>query len=166
MSVAPWWPTKIRQFAAHVGARVGLDERAALAAWLTPEQLRLFDAMHPADQRHGLDVMEELRASGETDPDLLVAGLFHDAAKGRATGLWHRVAWSLGERYGTWVWRTAGRLPGFGRALERLAGHADASADLALAAGCSPRAAALIRHRAAPSDRRLVEALRRADEAH
>ena len=164
--MAPWWPTKIRQFATHLGARVGASERAALAAWLTPAQLRLFETMHPADQRHGLDVLEDLRASGETDPDLLLAGLFHDAAKGPATGLWHRVVWSLGERYGTWVWGLARRVPGFGRALELLAGHADASAELALAAGCSPRAAALIRHRPGPSDRRLLEALKRADEAH
>ena len=53
--------------------------------------------MHVADQRHGLDVVASLRAAGRTDPDLLLAGLLHDAGKGQ-TGVWPRVAWSLGER--------------------------------------------------------------------
>ena len=44
----------------------------------------------------------------------------------------------LGQR-GTarWVWRRSARLPGFGPALERLRTHAETSAALAAAAGCS-----------------------------
>ena len=56
---------------------------------------------------------------GATDPDLLLAGLLHDAGKGD-TGIWPRVAYSLGQRYGTWVWAASRWLPGFGPALERL----------------------------------------------
>ena len=70
-------------------------ERAALVAWTTPAQLALFDAMHVADRRHGLDVVASLRADGVTEPDVLVAGLLHDAGKGD-TGVWPRVAYTLG----------------------------------------------------------------------
>ncbi len=140
-------------------------ERRGLGGWLTPEQLAVFDAMHPADQRHGLDVVRHLRAAGQTDGDLLLAGLLHDSAKGRQVRLPHRVAWSLGERYGAWVLRLSAPLPGFRRAFGRLERHAEASADLALRAGCSERTAELIRHQSAPLDPGAGEALRRADEA-
>lgn len=140
-------------------------ERRRLEGWLTPEQLAAFDSMHPADQRHGLDVVRHLEGAGESDPELLLAGLLHDAAKGRRVRLTHRVAWSLGERYGPWVLRLSAPLPGFRRAFDRLERHADASAELALRAGCSERTAELIRHQAAPLDPGAGEALRRADEA-
>ena len=56
-----WWAHKVRQFRSHIRARVGPDERAELADWLTPPQLVLFDSMHVADRRHGLDVVATLR---------------------------------------------------------------------------------------------------------
>ena len=128
--MASWWASKVRQFRTHLRARVSPGERAALATWTTAPQLALFDSMHVADRRHGLDVVASLRAEGVTDPDALLAGLLHDAGKGD-TGVWPRVAWSLGEAYGAWVWRVAGVLPGFGDALERLRTHAEVSARLA-----------------------------------
>lgn len=134
-------------------------------AWTTPAQLALFDRMHVADQRHGLDVVASLRAEGVTEPDLLVAGLLHDAGKGQ-TGVVPRIAYSLGQRYGTWIWRLAAILPGFGPALARLHTHADTSAVLATAAGCSARSVALIRDQDAPTDPEFGELLRLADEAN
>jgi hypothetical protein len=115
-----WWARKARQLGRHVAARVRPVERAALAEWLTPAQLALFDAMPPADRRHALDVVTALRASGVADRDVHLAGLFHDAGKGRSVRLWHRVAWSLGELLGPWVHRLAARLPGGGDAMARL----------------------------------------------
>ena len=56
--------------------------------------------MHRADQRHGLDVVRALRVAGHDDPDVLVAGLLHDSAKGKEVGLWQRVGWSLADHYG------------------------------------------------------------------
>ena len=147
----------------HISARVTADERGELAAWLSPEQRRLFAAMHRADRRHGLDVVARLRADGWTDEDVLLAGLFHDAGKGR-TGLWPRVAWSLGERYGRLPQIVAGMVPGMRRALAVLDTHPESSARLAQAAGCSERTAALIRDQAHPADD-AGRALRRADEA-
>jgi hypothetical protein len=164
-SSVSWWAVKVRQFRAHVGAAVAPSERAELATWLSPAQLALFDAMPVADRRHGLDVVRTVRASGATDADLLIAGLLHDAGKGRAVGLWPRVAWSLGERYGPWVWRVAGVLPGFAVALDRMRGHAQRSAELAQQAGCSARTVDLIRHQAEPADSEGA-VLQLADEAN
>ena len=160
-----WWAGKVRQAMAHVRARVAPSERAAVATWLRPEQLALFDTMHIADRRHGLDVMATLRADGVTDTEVLLAGLLHDAGKGQ-TGLPPRVAYSLGQAYGAWVWRVAGVLPGFSAALERLRTHAETSAVLAAEAGCSPRTVELIRHQDAPIDPVDGRRLQLADEAN
>jgi hypothetical protein len=163
--VASWWAARIRQFGSHVRACVTDAEREALENWLTPQQAELFDAMPVADRRHGLDVVASLRSSGETDHELLLAGLLHDAGKGRAVGLWPRVAFSLGERYGSWVWRVSRPLPGFRVALDRLRDHAERSAALATDAGCSQRTVELIRHQSEPLDRDGA-VLRLADEAN
>jgi hypothetical protein len=162
--MASWWASKVRQFGRYLGGTVAADERLQLETWLTPAQARLFDSMHRADQRHGLDVVARLRTGGAEDPDLLLAGLLHDAGKGRSTGLWHRVGWSLGERYGRRVRGVVAALPGFSPALERMDRHAAVSAELARSAGCSERTAELIRLQASPDDAE-GEALRRADEA-
>jgi hypothetical protein len=140
-------------------------ERDDLATWLSPPQQAVFDAMHVADRRHGLDVVAALRADGVRDDDLLIAGLLHDAGKG-STGVWPRVAYSLGQASGAWVWRVAGILPGFRKALGRLRDHAELSAILAEEAGCSPRTVELIRHQDAPRDPEFGELLRLADEAN
>ncbi len=140
-------------------------ERAELADWLTPTEFALFDRMHVADRRHGLDVAATLRGEGVRDRDVLVAGLLHDAGKGDV-GVWPRVAWSLGEAYGSWVWTVAAILPGFRRDLERLRHHEEASARLAQDAGCSPRIVALIADRPAPGDASFGALLRSADEAN
>ena len=164
-SLASWWASKVRQFRSHVRARVRPDERDGLADWLTPEQLALFDGMHVADRRHGLDVVATLRRDGVVDHDLLVAGLLHDAGKGQ-TGVWPRVAYALGQAYGPWILRLARPIPGWRTPLERLAVHADTSASLAEAAGCSPRTVELIRHQEAPIDPEAGRALQLADEAN
>ena len=164
-SSASWWASRTRQFRAHLRANVTPAERAALATWIAPAQLELFDAMHIADRRHGLDVVASLRAEGVTEPDLLVAGLLHDAGKGD-TGVWPRVAYSLGTRYGDWVTRVAAVLPGFRPSLDRLRTHAETSAAMAAAAGCSPRTVELIRNQDDPLDAEFGELLRLADEAN
>lgn len=160
-----WSASKARQFGRHLVARVGPAERVALEAWTTPAQRTLFDAMPRADQRHALDVVAGLRARGIDDPEVLAAGLLHDAGKGRSIRLWHRVAWSLGERFGKWVWSAAGRLPGGAAAMERLCDHGLRSAELAARAGCSPRTVALIRGDAPAADNPAMRALSEADEA-
>jgi hypothetical protein len=158
---------RVEQFVGHLRARVGADE-AGLARQLLPDAAwPLFERMPVADRRHALDVVGRLTAGGHDDPDLLVAALLHDCAKGRRMRLWHRVAGVLLEAF----------LP---RALTRLASadpgswrypfhlylhHAGLSADAALAAGCSARAAAFIRGTPAEADASLAAALKAADEA-
>ena len=167
MSVPPLsWSARVRQFRTHLTARVAPDERAALAGWLQPDQLALFDGMHVADRRHGLDVAAALRVAGTSDQELLLAGLLHDCAKGPTVGVWPRVAWTLAQSLGPWVVALTRWLPGFAAALDRLRDHADMSADAALAAGCSPRTAELIRHQSRPLDPLAGELLRLADEAN
>ncbi|MGH2473746.1 MAG: hypothetical protein ACRDIL_00655 [Candidatus Limnocylindrales bacterium] len=165
VSSTSWWAAKVRQFRAHRRADVSAAERAGLDAWLTTAQLALFDAMHVADRRHGLDVVATLRSDGVDEPDLIVAGLLHDAGKG-ATGVWPRVAYALGQGYGPWVWRVAALLPGFGHALAVLRDHAETSARMAAAAGCSSRTVELIRHQDAPIDPDAGRRLQLADEAN
>lgn len=160
-----WWGRKIARTRTYLRSRVPADERDGLTGWLTPGQLDVFDAMPTADRRHGLDVVAYLRSRGVTDPDLLTAALLHDSGKGPRVRLVHRVAWSLGERYGPWIWRAAGPLPGFKRGLRQLRDHAERSAALAERAGCSPRTVELIRHQDEPADE-AGRLLHEADEAN
>lgn len=140
-------------------------ERAALASWVTPRQLEVFDRMHVADQRHGIDVVATLRTHGVTDREVLVAGLIHDAGKGQ-TGIWPRVAYSLGQAYGSSIWRAATVVPGWKAPVQRLHDHAETSARMAAEAGCTARTVELIRYQDAPLDLDAGRLLKLADEAN
>jgi hypothetical protein len=164
-STTSWWVARFRQFRTHLRARVTPQERTALATSITPAQLALFDSMHVADRRHGLDVVASLRAERVIEDDALLAGLLHDAGKGN-TGVWPRVVYSLATSYGSWMLWVPRRLPGFAAALDRLRRHAETSAELASAAGCPARTVALIRYQDAPIDPDFGELLRLADEAN
>jgi hypothetical protein len=164
MPQSRFWAGKARQFRAHLLARVTSHERQVLTAWTRPAELALFDAMHVADRRHGLDVVAYLRRAGVTDRDVLAAALLHDCGKGD-TGWPPRVAWSLGEAFGPWVWAVAGRLPGWSNAMTRLRDHAQLSAAAVAAAGLSPRAVTLVREQANPSDPEFGRVFHAADEA-
>ena len=159
-----WWATKVRRVQSHLTATVSPAEWAGLAGWLTPAQLDVFDGMLVADRRHGLDVVAAMRAAGIDSAEALLAGLLHDAGKGR-TGIAPRVVHSLGQAYGAWIPRLAGRWPGMTAALERLEHHPETSARLAEGAGCSKRTVELIRWQEAPRDPEFGEPLRLADEA-
>jgi hypothetical protein len=159
-----WWSGKLRRTWSFVRSRVTPAERAELATWLQPPELFLFVGMHPADRRHGLDVVRSLRAAGVTDRDVLLAGLVHDAGKGR-TGLVPRVLHALSERYGRWIEGLAMSVPMLAESMIRLGRHAELSARLASAAGCPPRTVELIRWQSAPRDP-VGELLLAADEAN
>ncbi|MEO7912443.1 MAG: hypothetical protein ABIV47_22580 [Roseiflexaceae bacterium] len=70
-----------RQFAAAVAARLTPEERALVAAALSPAELALFERMPRHDQRHCLDVYRLLLRGGYADPLLLRAALLHDCGK-------------------------------------------------------------------------------------
>ena len=164
MSRTSWWAHKARQLGRHLVARVRDGERDELAAWLRPAERELFDAMHVADRRHGLDVAAVLRRGGIRDRDVLAAAVLHDCAKGD-TGPLPRIAWSLGEAYGPWVLSIARRVPGWDAALTRLETHAEASARLVESAGLPPFAVDLVRYQAEPQDPTYGTAFHAADEA-
>jgi hypothetical protein len=162
---AGWWSGKLRQARRYFGARVTPAERAALASWLAPGQLAVFDAMNLADRRHGLDVVAWLRADGIDDREVLLAGLLHDAGKGQV-GFVPRVIHSLSQAYGAWILRLTLPLPRLGASMARLQAHAELSATQAAAAGCSPRTVELIRHQDDPQPADLAgQRLHLADEA-
>ena len=163
--MARWWGPKLRRTRAYLRARVSTAECERMAGFLEPAQLALFDGMQVADRRHGLDVMAYLERRGVTDHDLLLAGLLHDCGKDGKLRLVHRVAWSLGQRYGEWVWRASERMPTFRTGLATLRGHGERSAALAQGAGCSPRTVELIRNQDLPSDEE-GRMLHEADEAN
>ncbi|HYO44171.1 MAG TPA: hypothetical protein VES19_13310 [Candidatus Limnocylindrales bacterium] len=131
---------------------------------MTPPELALFDAQHVADRRHGLDVAAFLRRAGVRDRDVLAAAVLHDCAKGD-TGFGPRIAWSLRERFGPWMLVPVRVVPGWDAALDRLAVHAEASADLCAAAGLPPRAVNLVRNQATPRDPDFGAVFHAADEA-
>jgi hypothetical protein len=160
-----WWAAKLRQATSYWTRRVRPLERSALAGWLPPAQLALFDAMHRADRRHGLDVVATLRSAGVTDPEVLAAGLLHDCGKGDA-GFVARVVHALAVAYGAPIRAAGMRVPGLRAPLERLRDHAERAAALAREAGCSVRTVELIRWQEAPRDPVDGERLRLADEAN
>jgi hypothetical protein len=164
--VSGWWAAKFRRFVRYFVGRISDAERTAVSEWLTPPQLALFDSMHRADQRHGLDVVRALRLDGQRDPDLLLAGLLHDCGKGRSLHVWHRVGWSLTERYGHRMEKVLLAIPTFKPAFVTIAAHAERSAALALTAGASTICADLIRNQAEPTDEHLGRALLVADQAN
>jgi len=86
---------RARQFRRTLAPNVTDDERRAARAVLGPSLFALFVAMQPADQRHCLDVYELLRSNGESNIDVLIAALIHDAGKAgdgpARIRIWHRV---------------------------------------------------------------------------
>jgi hypothetical protein len=157
----------VAQFVGHLTARVRPGEEALVRQLLPARAVALFDAMPVADRRHGLDVAQRLLARGIDDPDVLAAALLHDAAKGHAMRLWHRVGGVLLEAFAP---RLLARLAspdsrswrhGFHLYLH----HEALSADAAVAAGCTARVGDFIRGSVPAADATLADALRAADDA-
>jgi hypothetical protein len=175
---------RVRQFISALRANsspLSEAEASEAQAHLPEEAWRLFRAMPRQDQRHSLEVLHTLRATGDVPPALAQAALLHDCAKHRGgIRLWHRVAVVLIKAFDPESmdrWRVMGapapsnwRYP-FWAHLH----HAEDGARLAAEAGCDPLAVALIRQhggRAAagtldlpdPPDRRLLADLQAADD--
>ena len=156
--------SRLKQFLAAVRARVSGDEIAILEQHLDPSQRDLFRQMSPIDQRHCLDVFNNLLRQGHSDPDLLRAALLHDVGK-RGIHLWHRVAGVLLEAF----WPTLLEKLAVNRPQSWLYGfyiywyHADVSAELAGRSGCSPSVVELIRGHHTPSENEQAKALWDAD---
>jgi hypothetical protein len=158
---------RVEQFLGHVRARVTPDEASRARQLLPAASWPLFEAMPVADRRHALDVARRLTDAGHDDADLLAAALLHDAAKGHAMRLWHRIGGVLLEAVAPGLLSRLGSTDprswrhGFYLYLHHAALSADAAADV----GCPDRVVAFIRGTAAPADASLAAAFTAADEA-
>ena len=163
------------QFTRAITARVRENERALVRESLSPEQAALFFSMQRSDQRHCLDVYGTLVRAGYGDDDLLCAALLHDVGKAqkgifapdvfvgepagfrrptvcsRQMTVFHRVAIVLLQaldaraKGSRWLDRLAADGRGWRAPFAIHARHAQAGAERAQAAGCSPTVVALIR---------------------
>ena len=159
---------RVRQLVAHLTARVRPGEEDEVRRVLHGDAWRLYAAMPVADRRHALDVVARLRAGGHADADVVTAALLHDAAKGHRMRLWHRVAGVLLDAAVPGLLRRlASPDPGSRRHPFHLyLHHGRLSAEMAAAAGVSPRAVALIRgDEVGAIDVPLMRALQAADDA-
>ncbi|WP_119065417.1 HD domain-containing protein [Aggregatilinea lenta] len=122
------------------------DMRAARA--LAPELFALYRRMRRAERQHSLRVLNALLRGGHSDPDLLAAALLHDVGKIRtAFYLPEKVLVVLVKavapsRY--WAWG-GGSAHGWRRPFAVSVQHPAWGAELAAAAGASPRTVELIR---------------------
>ena len=158
---------RVGQFVSHVRARVDPAEEALVERLLPTAAHVLFRGMPVADRRHGLDVAQRLLAAGHDDPDLLAAALLHDAGKGHRLRLWHRVGGVLLEAVAPNLLRRAADPDprSWGHPFHLYLHHDAISAEMAVRAGCAPRAGAFIRGQPTATDAPLQAALKAADDA-
>jgi hypothetical protein len=136
-----------RQFWQALKPIPALEDLKIARAMLAPARWALFKRLPPGEQAHSLRVLRALLERGESDPDLLVAALLHDAGKLRAPlRLWERIFIVVGkalfpERAARWG---LGPPRGWRRAFVVAAQHPAWGAQLAAQAGASPLAVALI----------------------
>jgi hypothetical protein len=172
---------RVQQFVSAIRAGLSpLSEAQASEArsWLPEGAWRLFEAMPRQDQRHGLEVLHTLRATGEVPPALAQAALLHDCAKHRGgIRLWHRVAVVLVKAFdpGRMArWREM-KEPGEDSGCYPFWAHVhhpEHGAQLAAEASCDPLAVTLIRHHGDhpapdalnPLTQRVLTELRAADD--
>jgi hypothetical protein len=131
------------------------EDIAQVKRWLPAASLALFQSMSDADQQHSLRVCRGLLKRGCTEKDLLAAALLHDVGKAQGrVPFWTRPAIVLGKRCVPALLArlvisphhlSAQHVPRWRRSLSYAWWHADVGADLAQAAGLSPRAVLYIR---------------------
>lgn len=163
-----------RQFWNALRSPRKLVARESLQPHLTSTQYLLFRRMQPSEQAHAYQIFKSLKASGQTNPDLLAAALLHDVGKILyPLSILERAMIVLGMRFlpGAAQRWAAGTPSGLRRPFVVAARHAEWGADLASKAGANPRAVELIRHHQDPmlpdtdlDTQRLLTALQAADE--
>jgi putative nucleotidyltransferase with HDIG domain len=129
----------------------GVNQRVKtenLLLYLSPSQVILFRRMQRSEQFHAFRMLEQLKASGQTDPDLLAAALLHDVGKALyPLSIIERAIIVLGNHFflqkvTTWSEEGPNRLR---RPFFIAAHHPEWGAELAKQAGASLRTVELIR---------------------
>jgi putative nucleotidyltransferase with HDIG domain len=163
---------RIRQFVRAAGEWTRPESFVEMRYHLSPAATDLFQAMPRYDRQHALQVLHALQEEGHTDPDLLTAALLHDVGKtvhqASPLRLGHRVAVVLMRAFWPGLLERIGRdrSKSWRQPFYVQQNHATISAELAQQAGCSLRAAELIRrHEDLPgqADNPLLAALQAAD---
>jgi hypothetical protein len=150
---------RLGQLRAALAAHLTAEDRALVAAALSPNELRLFERMPRHDQRHCLDVFRLLQRGGHREPLLLRAALLHDCGKvddnGRAIPLLYYGLFVVLKRVAPALYSWAARV-GRGplRPFAIHAAHDLRSAKLVEAAGSSAELVATLRDYA---ERRITE---------
>lgn len=120
---------------------------------LSPDLMSLFLSLQPGEQAHSYWVYNQLRQSGETNNDLLVAALLHDVGKSlHPLRLWERIVIVLGKTFsprGVKAWGQ-GEPQGLLRSFVISEKHPDWGADMAAQAGASPLTVSIIRRHQEP----------------
>ena len=172
---------RVRQFINAIRADVSPLSQAQtdeVRAILPEGAGRLFKAMPRQDQRHGLEVLHSLQATGDVPGALAQAALLHDCAKHRGgIRLGHRVAVVLVKafdpgRMARWREMEAPAPNGWRYPFWAHIHHPEHSAQLAAEAGCDPIAVTLIRRHGDqpvsgtldPLTQRLLAKLQAADD--
>jgi hypothetical protein len=161
---------RARQFFAALRAQVSAEERALVAATLTPSEQLLFAQMPTYDQRHCLDVYYTVVEASHRDPLLLRAAIIHDCGKvdddGRPMLLgWYVLATVLKRMPALYLAAAKGG-PGLLRPIRVYAEHAWRGARMAAAAGSPPELVAILRHYHDPAPTGMAAILQWADEQH
>ena len=153
---------RLRQLFNALTALLTPEERALVAAALSPAELRLFERMPRHDQHHCLDVYRLLLHGGYDDPLLVRAALLHDCGKvdddGRPIPLLYYGLFVVLKRVAPALYAWAAR-DGRGplRPFAIHAAHDERSARMAEAAGSPPELVATLRDYA---ERRMTERTR------
>lgn len=139
---------RVRQFWQAICAAPTAEDLQQARELLAHPLMDLFTRMQPSEQAHSLRLYHQLRAQAESDPDLLVAALLHDAGKSRhPLRVWERVAIVLLSALSSKLvaqWGQ-GAADGWRRPFVVATQHPNWGAEMAAQAGASPLAVALIR---------------------
>ncbi len=148
---------RLRQVGQQLGcvAHLTREDYAEVERWLPPSALPLFCSMSVADQQHCLRVCRGLQARGCVEQDMLAAALLHDVGKAEdRVPFWTRPMIVIGKALAPAVLTKLAiepqdcerwKLPRWRHQLSYAWWHAQVGAELAAAAGLSPRAVLYIR---------------------
>ncbi len=144
---------RIRQFQNALIANPNPDDLEIVRNLLTPAQMDLFYCMHPSEQAHGIQVLERVRSTEDSQKDdyykdLYVAALLHDIGKCRyPLRLWERVVIVLAKAFlpGKVAEWGSGKPSGWRRVFVISECHPEWGAQMAADAGTSALAVELIR---------------------